>query len=161
MAIVFPNNTVQELAPGRIHTPGNIVQIVDVPFTTSLSSNNWATQNTIATATITPTSNISQILIYTMIHFRQDRPQGQWSLGFFWVYHDTSGALLHSSSWNGSWRHVIGSWQKNHLHAPSSTSPQTYSLRCGNYPDGTAFYNNAGQNAHDGLSYIRLVEFRP
>jgi hypothetical protein len=161
MAIVFPNNTMQELSAGRVYTPGNIIQIVDVPFTASLSTNNWATQNTIATATITPTSTSSQILIYTHIHLRSDVAQGNWSLGYYWIYHDNTGALLHTSSWAGTWRHTISSWQKNHLHSPSSTSAQTYSLRCGNHPAGLVHHNASNQNAHDGLSYIRLTEFRP
>jgi len=159
MAIIFPNNTLQEISVGKISSPGNLIQVVEVPITTSLSSANWATQNTLATATITPTSVTSKILIYTDIHFRMDAGLGTWSLGYFWFFHNTSGTQLMRSGWNGTWRNTISSWQKQFLHSPASTSLQTYSLRCGNYPTGTCYYNNSGQNAHDGKSYIRLMEF--
>jgi hypothetical protein len=33
-------------------------------------------------------------------------------------------------------------------------------LRCGNHPAGLVLHNS-GSSAHDGLSYIRLTEFRP
>lgn len=158
MAILFPTNTIQEVSVGKILTPGNMLQVVDVPITASLSSANWSTQNTLATATITPTFATSKILIYTQIHFRMDAGHGNWSLGYFWFYHDTSGAQLMRSGWNGTWRQTISSWQKQYLHSPNSTAAQTYSLRCGNYPSGTCYYNS-GQNGHDGYSYIRLMEF--
>jgi hypothetical protein len=159
MAIVFPNNTLQEVGVGKISSPGNLIQVVEVPITASLSSANWATQNVLATATIVPTSVTSKILIYTNIHFRMDAGSGNWSLGYFWFYHDTTATQLMRSGWNGTWRNTISSWQKQFLHSPSSTATQTYSLRCGNYPSGTTYYNNSGQNGHDGLSYIRLMEF--
>ena len=159
MAVIFPNNTMQEISFGRISTPGHPIQVVDVPITTSLSSANWATQNVLATASIQPSSVNSKILIYTQIHFRMDAGAGNWSLGYFWFFHDTTGTQLMRSGWNGTWRNTISSWQKQFLHSPNSTNVQTYSLRCGNYPSGTCYYNNPGSNAHDGVSYIRLMEF--
>ena len=159
MAIVFPNNTIQEVGVNKLSYPGNLIQIVENPITASLSSANWATQNTLATASITPTSTTSKILIYTQIHFRMDATQGTWSLGYFWFYHNNTETQLMRSGWNGTWRHTISSWQKQFLHSPNSTAAQTYSLRCGNYPTGTCYYNTAAQNGHDGYSYIRLMEF--
>jgi hypothetical protein len=156
MAIVFPNNTIREVGVGKIAYPNNVVQIVDVPFTSTLSVNNWATQNEIATATITPTSSTSKILVYVNIHFRGDITQGTWSLGYIWVRNNTRNVELMRSGWNGTWRHTISNWSKHYLDSPVSTSPQVYSLRCGNYPTGTHTFNTG--NAHDGISHIRLME---
>jgi len=157
MAIVFPNNTITEVGSGKISYPKNVIQIVDNPFTATLSTNNWATQNEIATATITPTSTSSQILVYVNIHYRGDIAQGNWSLGYFWVRNNTQNVELGRSGWNGTWRHTIYDWSKHFLHSPASTSAQTYSLRCGNYPSGTHVFNTS--IAHDGISHIRLIEF--
>jgi hypothetical protein len=157
MAIVFPNNTISEVGLGQISYPRNMIQVVDVPFTATLSVNNWATQNEIATATITPSSTNSKILVYVNIHFRGDITQGSWSLGYIWVRSNTRNVELMRSGWNGGWRHTISNWSKHYLDSPNSTAPQTYSLRCGNYPTGTHTFNTG--NAHDGISHIRLVEF--
>jgi hypothetical protein len=157
MAIVFPNNTITEVGAGKISYPKKVIQIVDNPFTATLSVNNWSTQNEIATATITPTSTTSQILIYVNCHFRGDIADGSWSLGYFWVHNNTQNVALGRSGWNGTWRMVIYDWSKHFLHSPASTSAQTYSLRFGNYPSGTHVCNTSC--AHDGISHIRLIEF--
>ena len=59
MAIIFPNNTISEVGVNRISYPKNMIQVVDLPFTATLTVNNWATQNQIAVASITPTSTTS------------------------------------------------------------------------------------------------------
>lgn len=159
MAIHFPNNTVTEIGSGKISYPKKLIQVVDNAFTATLSVNNWATQNTIATATITPTSASNQILVYVNCHFSGYIAQGNWSLGYFWIYHNNSGAQIGRSGWNGTWRHTISNWSKSFLHSPGSTAAQTYSLRCGNYPSGAHGFNTG--NAHDGISHIRLMEFAP
>lgn len=156
MAIVFPNNTISEVALDKISFPNNIIQIVDNPFTASLSVNNWATQNEIATATITPTSTSSKILVYVNVHFRGDIAQGNWSLGYIWVRSNTRNVELMRSGWNGTWRHTISNWSKQFLDSPASTAAQTYSIRCGNYPSGAHNFNTG--NAGDGISHIRLME---
>ena len=157
MPIVFPNNTIQEVSAQQILFPQNVVQVVDVPITATLSVNNWATQNTLATATITPTSTTSRILVYTQITYRQDAAFDSWNLAYIWVFNNTRNAEIMRSGWNGNWRFTINHWQKQFLDTPNSTAPQVYSVRVGNYPTGVAWYNfNA---AHDGLSFIRLTEF--
>jgi len=158
MAIVFPNNTISEVGVGRLSYPENLIQIIDVPITNNFSVNNWSTQNTIATATITPTSIQSKILIYINMHFRGDIAQGNWSLVMLWMFHDNTNTQLIRSGWNGTLRHTISNYSKQFLHSPNSTSAQTYSVRCGNYPSGTHSFNTG--NAHDGISHIRLMEFR-
>lgn len=156
MALVFPNNTVSEISPGKVTYPSNMIQMVDVPITATLSVNNWATQNQIATASITPASTSSKILIYVNMHIRGDITQGTWSLGWIWLNHVNTGSSLFESGWNGTWRHTIYDWSRHFLHSPSSTATQTYSLRCGNYPTGTHTFNTG--NAHDGISHLRLIE---
>jgi hypothetical protein len=157
MAIYFPNNTITEVASNRLIFPKNIVQVVENSFTSTLSVNNWATQNEIATVSITPTSATSQILVYANIHFRGDIAQGNWSLGYFWLRNNTRNVELTRSGWNGTWRHVIYDWTKHFLDSPNSTATQVYSLRCGNYPSGTHVFNTS--HDHDGRSFIRATEF--
>ena len=157
MAIYFPNNTITEVGAGKLLFPKNIVQVVESPITATLSVNNWATQNEIGTVSITPTSASSQILVYVSIGFRADIPQGNWSLGYFWVRNNTRNVELTRSGWNGTWRHVIYSWSKQYLDSPASTATQTYSLRCGNYPSGTHAFNTS--LASDGICILRATEF--
>lgn len=156
MAIYFPNNTITEVAANKIIFPKNVVQVVENAFTSTLSVNNWDTQNEIATVSITPTLATSQILVYVNIGFRADFTSN-WSLGYFWVYNNTRNAELTRSGWNGTWRNVIYDWSKHYLDSPGSTATQTYSLRCGNYPTGTHTFNTG--TASDGISYIRATEF--
>lgn len=161
MAIVFPNNTISELSGGRITYPNNIIQIVDQPFTSTYDAQNWATQNEIAVAKITPTSVNSKILVYVNIHFRgyDDIGAGTWNLAYIWVRENTRNVELMRSGWNGTWRRTISNWSKSYLDSPNSTSQQVYSLRVGNHPTGLHYFNQSGQNSHDGLSFIRLIEF--
>jgi hypothetical protein len=58
------NNTISEVGLNRVSYPNNVIQIVDNAFTGNFVVNNWATQNELATATITPTSATSKILVY-------------------------------------------------------------------------------------------------
>jgi hypothetical protein len=157
MAIYFPNNTITEVAAGKLLFPKNIVQVVEAPITGSFTVNNWATQNEIGTVSITPTSATSKILVYISIGFRGDIAQGNWSLGYFWVRNNTSNVELTRSGWNGTWRHVIYHWSKHYLDSPASTATQTYSLRCGNYPSGAHSFNTS--LASDGICILRATEF--
>lgn len=158
MPIVFPNNTIREVGVDRIYFPENIVQQIEYPITATLSVNNWATQNVLATGTITPTQATSRILVYAQITFRMDGGgNGNWNLGYMWVFNDTRNAEIMRSGWNGNWRLTISHWQKQFLDSPGTTATQTYSIRVANYPTGVCWYNfNA---AHDGLSFLRLTEF--
>lgn len=156
MAIYFPNNTITEVAAGKLLFPKNIVQVVENPITATLTVNNWATQNEIGTVSITPTSTTSQILVYVNIGFRADFT-GNWSLGYFWVNNTTRNVELTRSGWNGTWRNVIYDWSKNYLDSPASTATQTYSLRCGNYPSGAHSFNTTLSS--DQICIIRATEF--
>lgn len=158
MAIIFPNNTLSEVNSQYITYPGNIVQIVENRITATLSHQNWATQNELGTASITPTSASNKILVYINVTFRQDATQGTWSLGMFWLHNTTRDVNLIKSGWNGGWRHTIGNYSKSYLDSPNSTTTQTYSLRSGNYPSGANLLCNQGA-AHDGFSFIRLTEY--
>jgi hypothetical protein len=156
MAIVFPNNTISEVAPGFTY-PGTVVQIVEQRITATLSFNNWATRNNLGSASITPTSASSKILIYIQTTFRQDSAQGTWSLGIISLF-DAANNQLIRGGWNGTWRHVIGMYQKQYLHSPNTTATQTYTLAGYNYPTAGTFYLNTA-TASDSISIIRLMEF--
>lgn len=158
MAINFPSNTITEVGLNRITYPQNLIQVVNNEFTANLNTNNWSTQNEIATVSITPTSASSKILIYVMIHYNGYIAQGNWSLGYFWLRNNTNNTELTRSGWNGTWRHSLYSWSKHFLDSPGTTATQTYSLRVGNYPTGAHGFNTSGSN-HDGKSYIRAMEF--
>jgi hypothetical protein len=156
MAIVFPNNTISEVAPGFTY-PGTVVQIVEQQITATLSFNNWATRNNLGSASITPTSASSKILIYIQTTFRQDSTQGNWSLGIISLF-DAANNQLIRSGWNGTWRHVIGMYQKQYLHSPGTTATQTYTLAAYNYPTNGTFYVNTA-TASDGITILRMTEF--
>jgi hypothetical protein len=156
MAIVFPNNTVSEVSPGFTY-PGALVQVVEQTITATLSFNNWATFNALGSASITPTSATSNILIYIQTTFRQDSTQGTWSLGII-ALRNAAGTELIRGGWNGTWRHVIGMYQKQFLHSPGTTATQTYTIGGYNYPTNGTFLLNTG-TASDAKTVIRLQEF--
>lgn len=156
MAIVFPNNTISEVSSGFTY-PGNIVQVVEQVLTNNISFNNWATFNVLGTASITPTNASNKILIYIHTTFRQDSTQGTWSLGII-ALRNAAGTELIRSGWNGTWRHVIGHYEKQYLHSPGTTATQTYTLGGYNYPTNGTFYINTA-TASDAQTIIRLTEF--
>lgn len=158
VAIAFPNNTISEVGVNQISYPRNMIQMVDNTFTANFTVNNWSTQNEIATATITPKSASSKILIYVNMHFRGDIAQGNWSLAFMYFRSNTRNIELFRSGWNGTWRHTINNWSRYYIDSPGTTATQVYSLRCANYPSGAHSFNT-GSNSHDGKSHIRLMEF--
>ena len=162
MAIYFPDTQIQEVGSGIITIPGTVVQCVEAVITGTLTTTTvgqWLSLSS-GTASITPTSTSNSIYIYYHTSFRKDHTQGSWSLGLIGLYHDTSLSFLSYSGWNGGWRHTINSFRKLYVHSPNSTATQTYSLRFYNHNPGSAtttFYGNAAC-AHDGNSYIRLME---
>lgn len=155
MAINFPNNIISEVSPGFTY-PGSIVQIKEQVFTNNVAFNNWATFNTLGSATITPTNANNKILIYIFCDFRQDSSQGSWSLGII-ALRNAAGTELIRGGWNGTWRHVISSYQKQYLHSPGTTATQTYTLGGYNYPSNGTFYLNTG-TASDARALIRMTE---
>lgn len=158
MAIVFPNNTIQEVSSSFISYPGNVVQIVESRITATVTCNNWATANNIGTLTITPTSTTSKILLYIHMNMRMDATAaGAWSLCYLDLFHPVRGQLI-ISGWDGTWRNTIYSYRKQYLDSPASTSAQTYTLRCYNYPSGVVAYFNTA-TASDGYCYIRATEY--
>jgi hypothetical protein len=156
MARHFPNNTISEVAPGFTY-PGALVQVVEQTITATAAFNNWATFNALGTASITPTNASNTILIYIQTTFRQDSTQGNWSLGII-ALRNAAGTELIRGGWNGTWRHVIGMYQKQFLHSPGTTATQTYTLGGYNYPSNGTFYINTN-TASDARTVIRLQEF--
>lgn len=157
MAIVFPNSTISEVNSSFITYPGNIVQIVESKITATVTCNNWNTANPIGSLTITPTSASNKILLYVHMNMRMDMTQGNWSLCYLDLYNSARGQLI-VSGWDGTWRHTIYSYRKQYLDSPSSTSTQTYTLRCYNFPSGVVAYFNTSTSS-DGLCYIRATEY--
>jgi hypothetical protein len=157
VAIDFPNNTISEIGVNTITYPKNMIQVVDNTFSGNFSVNNWATQNEIATASITPKSASSKILVYVNVHFRGDIGAGNWSLGYIWVRNNSRNVELCRSGWNGTWRNTISNWSRYYLDSPGTTATQTYSIRCGNYPSGAHSFNQ--NSAGDNTGHIRLMEF--
>jgi hypothetical protein len=165
MGIVFPNTNIQEVSGKMNATGGRIVQVQETRSSASLSCANWATANTLFSGTITPISASNYILVYVFNSFRMDagigstvNVGGAWSLGFMDVT-NTAGTAIITSGWDGTWRNVIGSYEKQYLEGPiGSTSTQTYTVRCYNYPTGTCYWNTTAQNGHDGYAYLRLTE---
>lgn len=158
MAIYFPNQNIQEIG-GKINiTGGTIVQTIEVRSTATYAAANWATQNELFTGSITPTVAGNKILVYIYAPFRMDAGVGSWSLGYMWVHNTTRNVNIITSGWNGTWRQTISSYEKVYLDSPDSVATQTYSFRVGNYPSGTCYWNNTGQQGSDGYAYMRLTE---
>lgn len=137
---------------------GAIVQMIEIKSTATLGVANWSTQNELFTGSITPTSASNKILVYVSSPFRMDAGAGTWSLGYMWVHNTTRNVNVITSGWDGTWRNAISSYTRQFLDSPGSTATQTYSFRVGNYPTGTCYWNNTGQNAHDGYAFMRLTE---
>jgi hypothetical protein len=158
MAIYFPNQNIQELGGKLNITGGTIVQQIEVRSTATYAAANWATQNELFTGSITPTVAGNKILVYIYAPFRMDAGAGTWSLGYMWVQNTTGNYNIITSGWNGTWRNTISSYEKVYLDSPNSTATQNYSFRVGNYPTGTCYWNNSGQQNSDGYAYMRLTE---
>lgn len=161
MAIYFPNTNIQEVGSGVISIPGTAIQCIESVITGTLATTTesaWLPL-TSGSASITPTNVNNKIYIYYNSCYRKDNTQGTWSLGFIGLWHNNSSTILSHSGWNGGWRHTIGSFRKLYIHSPNSLATQTYSIRFYNHPGGgtATFYGNSA-TAHDGQSFIRLME---
>lgn len=161
MAIYFPNQNIQEIGGGLNLTGGTVVQIQETRSTDSLSVYNYATLNFLMSCTITPKSASNKILVYMHVPFRFDSGPLAWSLGQIFLYRpNNSGTQLINGGWEGGQRNIIHHYEKQYLDSPNSTSTQTYSVYCVNYPSGagTMYVNNALQQNSDGYAYLRLTE---
>lgn len=158
MAIYFPDQNIREISGKLNPTGGTIVQMIEVRSTATYASANWATQNELFTGSITPTVAGNKILVYIYAPFRMDVTPLGWSLGYMWVQNTTGNYNIITSGWNGTQRSTISSYEKVYLDSPGTTATQTYSFRVGNYPSGTCYWNNSGQQSSDGYAYMRLTE---
>ena len=160
MALYFTNTQIVQVGSGFLPIPGSYVQIVEGTITANFGSTTTDTWISLGTASITPTSASNSIFIYFNTCFRKDQTQGSWSLGIQGLWHDNSATALTYGGWNGGWRHTIESFRKFYVHSPASTATQTYSIRHYIHNAGGAqstYYANSA-TAHDGLSFIRLME---
>jgi len=162
MAIFFPNQSIQELNSNINVSGSSIVQIVEQRSTATLSCANWNTGNFLFSATITPTSTASSILVYAYMPYRMDAGAGKWSLGYYTVTR-SGGPTIITSGWGGTWRNVIGNMEKTYLDSPATTSTVTYNVYVYNFPaedpqTTLCYWNNSTQNASDGYAYLRLTE---
>jgi len=161
VAIYFPNQNIQEVGGQLQFTGSQIVQIVETRSTATISCANWATENSIFSASITPTQATNKIHVYMFLANRMDAGAGTWSLAYMRLRVNATGrsnVLLIQSGWNGTWRNTIHSYQKTYVDSPGSTNTQTYTAYGLNYPTGTCYYNNTGQQNSDGYIYMRLTE---
>jgi hypothetical protein len=160
MAIYYPTSSIQEIGGQLSFSAGQIVQVIESRSTATVASANWATENSWFSGSITPTSASNKIHIYVFCPFRMDAGAGSWSLGYLRVRAVSRAGtpLLIQSGWNGNWRNTISSYQKTYVDSPGTTATQTYTVYGMNYPTGTCYWNNSGQQNSDGYAYIRMME---
>ena len=131
-------NSSAAIAGSKLVMPtGSVLQVVQTSYSTqtSFSSQSWIAHG--ASATITPTSTSSKILITAQIHRKHDSTGGNDSgLGFGWrrgstTVFETPVALADYEYPGGSpERHEIRGWVSppQKLDSPNTTSAVTYAL---------------------------------
>jgi len=136
---------------------GKVLQVQQVRMTTDIRiSTNYASPVDLITASITPSSTSSKILVMGNLASVARRQNGN-SEGFFYLVRNGSslGTFDGITPWNDSAtnQRSVGSIHVQYLDSPSSTSAVTYILRA--YRDGSG---SIDINDEGGISSITLME---
>ena len=145
-------STAANTVPRTSVTSGAVLQVVSTNYTTD-STYLSATPASVVSATITPTTATSKILVLYNFNslFKNGNAEGQ-----YYIYLNGSslafvdGIALYDGT---SGYHSAGSVSGSYLHSPASTSAQTYALYIGSNGAASVRLNTEG-----GVTTITLME---
>jgi len=151
-----------------LNQTGGVLQVVNAVLTSSVSTSSTSMIDTGLSATITPSSTSSKILVLvTLNQMSCDNA----SLSMFAVTRNGSTFVYNSSGGNATSYQAFasgGGQSQNrqltagtltYLDSPASTSAQTYKVRIANNGGGTAYLNQWALNSDaGGVSTITLME---
>lgn len=122
----------QLIAPNTYMT-GHVLQVVQFSTTTQTSTSSTSFVATPLTATITPKSTASKILITTNMSIQGS---GSGGVGFA-IYRGATSIYADPNMYNGAYFVYANNWRLKvplqHLDSPSTTSPTTYTIYMGAY----------------------------
>ena len=134
---------------------GNVLQVVSSTYSTSVSSTTTTRVNTGLTATITPSSTSSKILVLvSQVIFKNPTSANGAKV---WLMRDSTDLFINSrvgltdTTSNGCW---VG-WGTSYLDSPNTTSAVTYKTQFANHgATGTVYANLDGDTAQITLLEI-------
>lgn len=135
---------------------GSVLQVVNATYATSMSANSTAYTDTGLTASITPTSSSSKILIFVSQNgvYKNDVNTGN-SVNLRLVRNGTSiGVFAIATGYTGALSQNIVTASFNYLDSPATTSALTYKVEFANYANSGTVY----VQANNDISAITLME---
>lgn len=155
-SITFSDSTTQTTAYVRA---GSILQVVNATYATQITSSSSTLADTGLTATITPTSATSKIIVLVALNGCGKDTGDTWLrtallrgasiisyLGAFDGYTATSGNAF------------FGSISTNYLDSPATTSATTYKIQFASVQNIAKVYINTAQGGFTPTSTITLME---
>jgi hypothetical protein len=138
---------------------GSVLQVVNSAFSTGISSSSSTLSDTGLTATITPTSATSKILVLVDLngcgkdtgntYMRTALLRGATNIAFLGVFEGYTG---NSSST------FYGNISTNYLDSPATTSATTYKIQYSSVSNVATVYINTGQGGSLPTSTMTLLE---
>lgn len=135
---------------------GSVLQVVYASYATSMSANSTTYTDTGLTASITPTSSSSKILIFVSQNglYKNDVSTGN-SVNLRLVRNGTSiGVFAIATGYTGVLSQNIVTASFNYLDSPATTSALTYKVQFANYANSGTVY----VQANNDISAITLME---
>ena len=136
---------------------GNVLQVVNVAYSTQTSTSSSTYSDTGLTASITPSSSSSKILVFVDLSVQKDTNN---TSGFFKLVRGSTDLITidtFAGDTNSSSRIGIGSVSSNYLDSPATTSSTTYKVQFKSSNNNAVIYiNNNGYGAI--TSTITLME---
>ena len=133
---------------------GSVLQVVNSSTTTEVSTTGTSFVDSGVTATITPSSTSSKILVLFTQHQYMSSANGESRIKLLRGSTDllTTGYMLYSSH-----TYIMAQGTHHYLDSPSTTSATTYKVQF-NSVDGTTVYCNYDDSAGDASSFMTLME---
>jgi len=156
MPLVLNSSSITGLAAvGGLSSPqtGSVLQVVQTTIsgtTTTISSNQTWTDITSFTASITPTSSSSKILVMVSAQWELNK-SGAEVTGAFKILRGSTDIFIESANSqgfeaavNGGRTYMDGRWNGTYLDSPATTSSTTYKLQGRLQNSGTLTVNSQG-----------------
>jgi hypothetical protein len=136
---------------------GSVLQVVNATYSTSVNSQSTTFISTGLTATITPTSATSKILVLSYINIERDT--GNVGAGFqLWRNGSNIQQIGAAVGLTGFGNNSYTSFANNWLDSPASTSAQTYTLYfCSSANAGYVNVTNAGASAPAVMTLVEIA----
>jgi len=162
MALILSGDTG---VPASGMPTGSVIQTVNATYSTEVTTSSNSLSDTGLTATITPTSATSKILVLVdMAGVAKDAGNTQTNLGFYLLRGSTTVCQFeYTATYTAtSTQNRVGSSSTNYLDSPATTSPVTYKVQFNsNGSAGTgAVQRGGGGSGTSATSTITLLEIK-